>query len=66
MEHHSTVMADLLRVIPRHRIEKTIAEGGTDHRIRRLSTFQLLTAMLFGQITRAFSIREIEHGLHAQ
>jgi len=66
VEHHSTVMADLLRVIPRHRIEKIIAEGGTDYRIRRLSTFQLLTAMLYGQITRAFSIREIEHGLHTQ
>ena len=63
MKKYSTVMADLLRVLPRHRIREVIQRSGADRGVRSLSTFQLLTTILYGQITKAFSFREIEHGL---
>ena len=63
MRNYSTVLSDLLRVVPRHRITKRVAEAGTDYRVRSLSTVQLLKTMLFGQIANAFSLREIESAM---
>lgn len=63
MKNYTTVLGDLLRVVPRHRIAKCVADAGTDHRVRTLSTAQLFKTMLFGQIVKAFSIREIESAM---
>jgi len=63
MKHTTTLLANLLSHFPRSVFEKSVHELGGDRRVRVLSSYELLKTMIYGQVTHAFSIREIEHSL---
>jgi hypothetical protein len=58
-------MASLLRGFPRFEFQSIVDEYCGDKKTRSLSTYHMLTAMLYGQITSAFGMREIVKTLEA-
>jgi len=63
MTNHNTILGNLLSHLERSDFEKSVREYDGDKRIRKLSTFNLLKTLIFGQVTSAFSVREIESSL---
>jgi len=63
MRHHNTVFHDLTKHIPWNQFDRLVAVHGSDHRVRRLSCKSQFLALLYGQISGAQSLREIEAGL---
>ena len=59
----TTVLGNLLSHFPRSEFEKSVQELGGDHRSRTLACFDLFKALAYGQITSAFSVREIVSSL---
>ena len=65
MNKHSTSIASLLRGFPRFDFQSIVDEYHGDKGVRTLSTYHTLTALLYGQITSAFGMREIVKTLEA-
>jgi hypothetical protein len=63
MQHKNSVLHDLLKRIPWAVFDRLVEEQGADRRVRRLSTKSQLVALLYGQLSQAASLREIEAGL---
>jgi hypothetical protein len=63
MRHHNSVLHGLTKHIPWAAFERLVDEHGADRRIRRLTTKSQLIALLYGQLSGAMSLREIEAGL---
>jgi hypothetical protein len=63
MRHHNSVLHELTKHIPWAAFERLVDEHGADRRVRRLTTKSQLTALLYGQLSGAASLREIEAGL---
>jgi len=63
MANTTTIMGNLLSHLDRSDFEKAVWEHSGDKRIRTLSTYDLLKTMIYGQVTSAFSVREIESSL---
>ena len=60
MRHHNSVLHGLLKLVPWSVFDKLVQEHGADARVRRLSTRSQLVALLYGQLSGAVSLREIE------
>jgi transposase len=63
MPHHNTVLRDILKFMPWQRFEALVDEYGADARVRRLPSKGQFLALLYGQLSGALSLREIEAGL---
>ena len=63
MKKNTTVFANLLSHFPRSQFETSVAEYHGDHHVRTLSTYDLLKCLIYGQVTQAFSVREIESSM---
>jgi hypothetical protein len=63
MRHQNSVLHDLLKRVPWATFEQLVDEHDADRRVRRLSTKSQLVALLYGQLSQASSLREIEAGL---
>jgi len=63
MKKNTTVMTNLLSHFPRSQFEKAVEKYDGDHRVRVLSTYDLLKCLVYGQVTHANSVREIESSL---
>lgn len=63
MRHQNSVLHSLLKQIPWHDFERLVAAHDADRRVRRLSTKDQLVALLYGQLSGATSLREIEAAL---
>ena len=63
MRHHNSVLHGLMKHIPWAAFDRLVDEHGADRRVRRLTTKSQLTALLYGQLSGAASLREIEAGL---
>jgi Domain of unknown function (DUF4372) len=63
MRHHNSVFHALSKHIPWAVFERFVDEHKADRRVRRLSTRGQLMALLYGQLSGAQSLREIEAGL---
>ena len=61
----TTVLGNLLSHFPRSEFEKSVQDLGGDHRSRTLGCFNLFKALAYGQITNAFSVREIVSSMAA-
>ena len=59
MRHQTTVLHDLLKLLPWGRFEALVDSYETDHSIRTLSTKSQLIALLHAQLSGAVSLREI-------
>ena len=63
MQHQNSVFHAMLKHLPWHVFDRLVDEFGADARVRRLSTRDQLIALLYGQLSGAQSLREIEGGL---
>jgi len=63
VRHHNTVFHDLTKQIPWDHFDQLVKRHGSDHRVRRLRCKSQFLALLYGQISGAQSLREIEAGL---
>ncbi|WP_180901779.1 IS4 family transposase [Martelella soudanensis] len=63
MQHQNSVFHQIQKHIPWGVFERLVDEHNADHRVRRLSTKGQFLALLFGQLSGASSLREIEAGL---
>ena len=58
MPYQDTVFGGLMKVFPRWRFEKLAERHGADYRVRRLSSWAQLQAMVFAQLSGSRSLRE--------
>ncbi len=65
MRHKNSVYYGLLQHVPWGRFEKSVREHGGDKGVRTLSMRDQFSAMLYGQLSGAVSLREIEGGLES-
>ncbi len=63
MSKHTTVLANLLSHLDRSDFEKSVNEYKGDFHVRTMSTYNLMKTLIYGQVTAAFSVREIESSL---
>ena len=63
MRHQNSVFHSLTKHIPWSTFDKLVDEHGSDFRVRRLDSKSQFLALLFGQLSGAGSLREIEAGL---
>jgi transposase len=63
MRHHNSVLHELTKHIPWTAFDRLVDEHGGDRRVRRMSPKSQLIALLYGQLSGAVSLREIETGL---
>ncbi len=65
MKHHNSVFQQLLKVIPRHQFQKVVDRHNGDHRVRKLSCWIQLVAMMFAQLAGRISIRDLVENFNA-
>jgi transposase len=65
MQHHNSVFHGLLKQVPWSFFDQLVDEHGGDAGVRRLSTKAQFVALLYGQLSGASSLREIEMGLQS-
>ena len=65
MTKYTTVFGDLLRYLSRYDFDSAISGYKADFRSRVLSCYDLLKAMIYGQLSGCFSVREIEASMKA-
>jgi Transposase DDE domain/Domain of unknown function (DUF4372) len=63
MRHQNSVFHSVMKQVPWDAFDRLVAAHGTDWRVRRLTTKDQFVALLFGQLSGASSLREIELGL---
>ena len=63
MANHTTVMGNLLSHLERSDFQKAVRAHAGDKRVRTLSTLDVLKTLIYGQVTSAFSVREIESSM---
>jgi hypothetical protein len=63
MPHINSVFSELLKHLPRHQFEKAVFARGGDRYTKRFTAWNQLTTLLYAQISRKDSLREIETGL---
>jgi hypothetical protein len=60
VRHQNSVFHDLLKLIPWSEFDRLVDEHGSDDLVRKFKTRHQLIALLYGQLSGAFSLREIE------
>ncbi|MCG8562504.1 MAG: IS4 family transposase [Hyphomicrobiales bacterium] len=63
MRHQNSVFHEITKHIPWAKFERLVDQHGSDFRVRRLTSKSQFLALLFGQLSGAASLREIEAGL---
>lgn len=63
MRASCSMFSQILKLIPRIDFERIVKETGAEYRSKGLSSWSQFVAMLFCQLGRAHSLREIEGGL---
>ena len=63
MKASCSMFSQILKLIPRSDFERIVREMGAEYRSKGLSSWSQFVAMLFCQLGRAHSLREIEGGL---
>src|SRR4051812_39052858 len=63
MPHQNSVFSEVVKHAPWSRFDELVEEHGSDYRVRRLTTKSQFLALLYGQLSGAKSLREIEAGL---
>jgi hypothetical protein len=63
MRHQNSVFHGLLKHLPWNEFDRLVAAHRADSRVRRLTTKSQFTALLYGQLSGASSLREIVAGV---
>jgi len=65
MTKYTTVFGDLLSPFSRYDFESAVSGYNADYKVRTFSCFDLFKAMIYGQASGCFSVREIEASMKA-
>jgi IS4 transposase len=65
MLHQNIVFHGILKHVPWHRFDRLVDDHGADKHVRRLTTKSQLIALVYGQLSAAQSLREIEAALES-
>lgn len=65
MQHHNSVFHQLTKHIPWGEFDRLVEKHHGDHRVRSLNCRSQLFAVMFGQLSGASSLRQIEAGLES-
>jgi IS4 transposase len=65
MRHHNSVFHSVLKHVPWHRFDRLVDEHQADKHVRSLTTKSQLIALIYGQVSGARSLREIEAALES-
>jgi len=65
MRHHNSVFHSVLKHVPWHRFERLVEEHQSDKHVRSLTTKSQFIALIYGQLSGARSLREIEAALES-
>src|SRR5258708_26623862 len=65
MRHYNSVFHSVLKHVPWHRFDRLVDEHQADKHIRSLTTKSQLIALIYGQISGARSLGEIEAALES-
>ncbi len=60
MPHSNTVFRDILKLVPWVEFDRLVKKHGTDELVRSFTTKRQLLALLYGQLSGAYSLRDIE------
>ena len=60
MSYYSTVMNQLLQLIPRHKFDNLVKKYEVDRYVRYFNCWQLFITLLYAQIRKKDSLRDIE------
>lgn len=63
MQRFSSVFHQILKLVPRTEFQQLVEQHGSDRRSKGFSSWSQFVAMIFCQLGRAQSLREIEQGL---
>lgn len=66
MRNGKTVLAQMQEIISRYNFEKTVFMHNGDKSVKKFKTHNLLTIMLYAQMTTKMSLREICYGLKSK
>ena len=66
MSHYNTIMKQLLDLIPRHQFETLVGNLGGDQYVKKFTTWNQFTSLLYAQASGKNSLRDIQNGLAAQ
>lgn len=65
MRHHNNVFHSVLKHVPWHRFNRLVDQHKADKHVRSLTTKSQLIALIYGQLSGARSLREIEAALQS-
>jgi len=65
MLHQNSVLHGVLKHVPWHEFDRLVEAHGADRGVRRLTTRSQFVALLYGQLSGASSLREVEAGLRS-
>lgn len=66
MKHSNTIFHQLLKYLPRHRFQQAVDRHQGDRRIRSISCWDQLVALLFGQLSGSHSLRDLVTGFNSK
>ena len=66
MKQANTVFHQLLKYLPRHRFQAAVDRHHGDRRIRSISCWDQLVALLFGQLAGSRSLRDLVTGFNSK
>jgi hypothetical protein len=65
MSHYTTVLNEMLNLLPRHQFETLVRNNSGDRYVKRFNCWHQLVAMLYAQSSGKQSLRDIQQGLQA-
>ncbi len=65
MPHTNTVFRDILKLVPWSEFDKLVKNHGSDDLVRSFTTKRQLLALLYGQLSGASSLRDIEASMRS-
>jgi hypothetical protein len=63
LAHYNTILHELLSLLPRHQFEREVLSLQGDRYVKKFSTWNQMTTLLYAQASGKGSLREIESGL---
>jgi hypothetical protein len=64
--HYNTILHQLLCLIPRHHFDARVRQSLGDRYVKKFSTWNQLTVLLYAQASGKASLRDLENGLDSQ
>lgn len=66
MAHYNTILHQLLSLIPRHQFENRVRQLQGDRYVKKFTTWNQLTVLLYSQASGKSSLRDIQNALSSQ